>query len=885
MEHGGNAKVNSIFEARLTNINEKPNNSAKGGVRELFIKEKYERRKYYDAAGFAFQRPEAPPQPKEGKHHHRARRHKKTHDRPESFATASTGDRNWVEDGFDQTETPFVVIPIKEKVTDDEDDWFSEASDSSSNRRRQPTNHRASLGEQDLSFPTFPSDKAFSKVDEYFSEVSTDASDRVNRRRPSLQKQKSLSKKKPTTTMAPRFQMDTKKSKPWGKSVQDDDSDFGAEDADVFGFDIQPKIIPFPDESQMTEEEKKKAKAERRKRRREARARARWEESSDEDSDAINESQLKRKVPRKKKWSSDSEDSEDEEESLLQRKVAHKKSFPSDAISVDTKEQNTKPDGQEESRGGRSVNNARSGAAHQEKHSPKRFFGRQKSGRSLSSNESGESKESKTSTPSSEKEESKPEHEKSSPSPKSVIEESQDRGISRNRSSAANENGNQGRGRFMSRSRSQKNVGADDDNHRGLNRGFSRRQNHGSSDDKDNNKLDPDRSVSRSRNHGSSDDKDKNKQDPDRSVSRSRRSRSEEEKRARSESRNKERHGHERGASRDKESEGMTNEDRQGRDRSASRSRKNRRSRSHSKSSDGPEKSDIQRLADKRQSLLGVDDEAEQSDNDGENDLFQEEPVEQTVFKATERQNPRKVSRSPKRRARRTTMQLSSGNDLLAGPQREKREERAAARNAWRDKSGKPNKQDLEENKKDPSTTADTLRRCQSDHVKPTKPKVEAAAARSPVRSPARSPVRQHRARRATLSLGGSLGNDDDVVRTETANHQIRTTGPALNDLKSKFEGTTTSQSTAPIPPSKAVKIVVPACNLKANSYHQPRATGAMTSGSTSSSQPRNSNDGTVDNLLKARRLRGVAMARTRQEPKPVETKSTFMAAMNMFNK
>jgi len=292
--------------------------------------------------------------------------------------------------------------------------------------------------------------------------------------------------------------------------------------------------------------------------------------------------------------------------------------------------------------------------------------------------------------------------------------------------------------------------------------------------------------------------------------------------------------------------------------------------------------------------LLGVDDEAERSDNDCENDLFQEE-VEQTVFKATERQPARKESRSPKRRARRTTMQhCSSGMDLLAGPQREKREERVAARNAWREKSGKPNKQCLEENEKDPSTVADTHRRCQSDLVKPIKPKVEAAAGRSPVRSPALSPVRKHRARRATLSFGGSVGNDDNVVRTDASNLQpvpegnqhIRTTGPALNDLKSKFEGTATSQSPKPSSPSKAVKIVVPACNLKANSYHHPArtssSTGAMTSGT---SQPRSSNDDTVDNLLKARRLRGVDVARTREAPTPVETKSAFMAAMSMFNK
>jgi len=53
MENGGNAKVNAIFEARLPNPDIKPTNHANGPTRERFIRDKYERRKYYDAAGFA----------------------------------------------------------------------------------------------------------------------------------------------------------------------------------------------------------------------------------------------------------------------------------------------------------------------------------------------------------------------------------------------------------------------------------------------------------------------------------------------------------------------------------------------------------------------------------------------------------------------------------------------------------------------------------------------------------------------------------------------------------------------------------------------------------------------------------------------------------------
>ena len=50
MENGGNAKVNAIFEAHL-NVS-KPNNSASGSVRERFIRDKYERRKFYDPRAF-----------------------------------------------------------------------------------------------------------------------------------------------------------------------------------------------------------------------------------------------------------------------------------------------------------------------------------------------------------------------------------------------------------------------------------------------------------------------------------------------------------------------------------------------------------------------------------------------------------------------------------------------------------------------------------------------------------------------------------------------------------------------------------------------------------------------------------------------------------------
>ena len=51
MENGGNAKVNAVFEARLSAA--KPGIHADGPTRERFIRDKYERRKFYDPAAFS----------------------------------------------------------------------------------------------------------------------------------------------------------------------------------------------------------------------------------------------------------------------------------------------------------------------------------------------------------------------------------------------------------------------------------------------------------------------------------------------------------------------------------------------------------------------------------------------------------------------------------------------------------------------------------------------------------------------------------------------------------------------------------------------------------------------------------------------------------------
>lgn len=54
MENGGNGKVNAIFEARLAESGKKkPSNLADGPTRERYIRDKYERRKFYDPAGYS----------------------------------------------------------------------------------------------------------------------------------------------------------------------------------------------------------------------------------------------------------------------------------------------------------------------------------------------------------------------------------------------------------------------------------------------------------------------------------------------------------------------------------------------------------------------------------------------------------------------------------------------------------------------------------------------------------------------------------------------------------------------------------------------------------------------------------------------------------------
>ena len=56
MENGGNAKINAIFEAKLAQSGRtKPTNLADGPTRERYIRDKYERRKFFDPAGFAIQ--------------------------------------------------------------------------------------------------------------------------------------------------------------------------------------------------------------------------------------------------------------------------------------------------------------------------------------------------------------------------------------------------------------------------------------------------------------------------------------------------------------------------------------------------------------------------------------------------------------------------------------------------------------------------------------------------------------------------------------------------------------------------------------------------------------------------------------------------------------
>ena len=53
MENGGNSKVNALFEARLPSSTMKIQAGANGSTRERYIRDKYERRKYYDPVAAA----------------------------------------------------------------------------------------------------------------------------------------------------------------------------------------------------------------------------------------------------------------------------------------------------------------------------------------------------------------------------------------------------------------------------------------------------------------------------------------------------------------------------------------------------------------------------------------------------------------------------------------------------------------------------------------------------------------------------------------------------------------------------------------------------------------------------------------------------------------
>uniref|UniRef100_A0A7S4EI93 Arf-GAP domain-containing protein n=1 Tax=Pseudo-nitzschia australis TaxID=44445 RepID=A0A7S4EI93_9STRA len=62
MENGGNAKINAVFEAGLAESRRsKPSNLASGPTRERYIRDKYERRKFYDPAGFSLNAGSAAP--------------------------------------------------------------------------------------------------------------------------------------------------------------------------------------------------------------------------------------------------------------------------------------------------------------------------------------------------------------------------------------------------------------------------------------------------------------------------------------------------------------------------------------------------------------------------------------------------------------------------------------------------------------------------------------------------------------------------------------------------------------------------------------------------------------------------------------------------------
>lgn len=434
MENGGNAKVNAMFEARLPIINEKPNNCAKGSTRERFIRDKYERRRYYDASNVSLQLKPSSPKKKDEKRPNQQRhqkplpRNKCRDDNPTIPNTEKSNRANKLFESFDSS----LVDPVKVAIVNDDGDCFSDnssfASDvSNHNQRRSATKHRVKLTDMDFApaFEPFVTNDAFSKVGEYFSDMEIDTSERGRKGRPSRSILNQDWKKRSATTMVPCYNLGVSQVKQWGKSVEEDNfsSNEFTVDEDDDSFDKQQIFSYIKDESQMTEEEKKNAKTERKRIRRQKRAQAFFEGDSDLDLiEVADEGTLQQKVHKKKKWAEhclDDSDSEKSKEKQARPQSQVKKRAPND-------------DSSKHSKKGLLGN-------HHAKYASERQLDQTTSSVSLASNHTNESGQSKTSVPDNDNE--RADSTSANSSPTSVVDTNRDR-VNRQKGSSPQRNQN-----------------------------------------------------------------------------------------------------------------------------------------------------------------------------------------------------------------------------------------------------------------------------------------------------------------------------------------------------------------------------------------------------------------------------------------------------------
>jgi len=103
MENGGNVLVNAVYEGRLPRNNEKPTYQTNGVARERFVRDKYERRKFYEGSAFATFQQMIELNSKAKEQRQRQNHKTRPHAKPESSAIdsfATNVDMDWASDIF-----------------------------------------------------------------------------------------------------------------------------------------------------------------------------------------------------------------------------------------------------------------------------------------------------------------------------------------------------------------------------------------------------------------------------------------------------------------------------------------------------------------------------------------------------------------------------------------------------------------------------------------------------------------------------------------------------------------------------------------------------------------------------------------------------------------